>query len=153
MINLQAHKMIRLLYERQGEVWHLALMETSDGVAKLMTLPHFNPGSPQPKRQHLKEILDALAEAEFDAGSLTEAIDDTSHEVMIEIKRRHERQKFVGPTAIVANGDKEHHAQQQLKDESNQRLSTNEGSRHWLSVAQERVNSPDLLYAGLELKR
>jgi hypothetical protein len=152
--------MIRLLYEKHGTQWSLALMEMSAGVRKLLQVPHFNPTSSDPKRQHLSDIMTVLAATGLDGGAMEELYIGSRHEVRFEIKpSRTHKPKKVEAAATARNltpnevhtelllNDSEYLAQTRLRAESQSRLSTEEDSRNWLKHTQARLTAPGLLYS------
>lgn len=135
-------KMIRVTYTRHATGgWHLASMESSSGVRKLFTMPDFDPSSPDPKRQHISDLFDALKAAGLQGRKSMEDSKGQRHELVIYFGR------MPSPSVkkISQQDDEDQEALKQLQAESRERLSTEEDSRRWLQICRERALVPNLL--------
>lgn len=153
MVNSLPHKIIRVVYERQQENWYLALMEISDGLSGLVEIPLFDVTSPQPERQHVGAILQALAEAELDGGSMDETYTDSRYEVVFQIrtarvsKRLSKEEAFARANDLTLEEarqqlfkrDPESRVHHELMAEGERRLGTEESSRYWLIQTRIRI--------------
>lgn len=142
---------IRLVYARPKatDPWSLVLMDASDGVSRLVKLPHFSPLSTDPKREHIAAVLSALADAKLDGGNIFVDSDDgkTTDEVVIELKKKVERER----KAVRINGnhdDEDAVALQELQTEAKRRMGNEVAFKEFYETeVQGRINDPKRLKA------
>ena len=143
------HKVIRVTYAKHETGWQLVGMETSSGVRKLLSMPEFNPASTDPKRQHLRDLFEALQAAGLEALATKESNDGVRHEFVVRFSSSQPKPKK-GSKPVL---DEDRLAFQELQAESQGRLSTEEKSRSWLKLCQERLVSPRLVAVNKDFKK